>query len=502
MSVPTLEPVRETTRPARQINVAPPPVGLRYDLTRFRLLRTLLRKRWFQFMLVLPNQAIFWLVIVAGVVGRQIAPANIATAITWYLWFCIVFVLMVGVGRGWCAMCPFGGAGEWLQRKSLFKRKDGSVGLGLKYPERLAKYGLLPAVGIFLLMTFVEEYFNVAGPGAPLDTALLVAFILVFSGTTFLVFERRVFCRYLCPLSGLIGTVGQMGAVAGFRAKDRNVCLTCETKECMRGSERGYGCPWYEYPGQQSANAFCGLCSECYKNCSKDNIGLFVQPPLTSLYSNVKRRMDVAVGIALLAGLVWFQQLNAMTWYGNLEARVNSLIGWPHYPNPILYLFFCLIPLPVLYGLGRATAAGSRLSTGGRMGWRRLFVDWAYILIPVVGMDYLARQLPKFFDHVLRLVAVVSDPLGLGWNLFGTAHLKVANDALTSQNGTVIAQIVVVLLGLAGSLYAAWRIRQHTAEYAGLTAAARRVQGALIALSVLAVAGMQVWWYVLMKAAE
>src|SRR5690349_11324385 len=142
-------------RPQRVLNAVPPPPGLRYDLTRVPLLRKLLYKRWFQFLLILPNQAIFWLVIVAGIVGVQVAPqSNFATAITWYLWFCAVFVLIVGIGRGWCAMCPFGGAAEWTQRLSLFKRKNIRLGLGLRYPEKLARLGILPSVAIFLALTF------------------------------------------------------------------------------------------------------------------------------------------------------------------------------------------------------------------------------------------------------------------------------------------------------------------------------------------------------------
>ena len=72
----------------------------------------------------------------------------------------------------------------------------------------------------------------------------MVIGIVLFALATFLVFKRRTFCVHLCPLSGLIGVLGAQGAVAGYRTRDRDVCRSCATRECMRGGENGYGCPW------------------------------------------------------------------------------------------------------------------------------------------------------------------------------------------------------------------------------------------------------------------
>lgn len=94
------------------------------------------------------------------------------------------------------------------------------------------------------LLTWIEEFFNIAGPGNSAATSFMVIGIIVTALSFFLVFERRTFCRYVCPLTSLIGTVGAMGSVAGFRTRDRELCLNCTTKECMRGGENGFGCPW------------------------------------------------------------------------------------------------------------------------------------------------------------------------------------------------------------------------------------------------------------------
>ena len=79
-------------------------------MTRSPRVAKLLRSRRFQFMLILPNQIVFWLVILLGFAGTVVPGLNFGTAITWYVWFCLVFVMMVVVGRAWCAILAERGA--------------------------------------------------------------------------------------------------------------------------------------------------------------------------------------------------------------------------------------------------------------------------------------------------------------------------------------------------------------------------------------------------------
>ncbi len=434
-----------------------------WDLTANPKVASLVRKRWFQFSLILPNQIIFWSVIFIGLLGTAVAGLNFATAITWYVWFCAVFVLMVVIGRGWCAICPFGGFGEWLQRRTLWKRTQKALGLGLKMPPSWAQYGFLLSAGTFLVLTYLEEYFNIAGPGAPWYTSWMVLGIVLSATTAFLVFERRTFCRYLCPLTALIGSVGSMGGVAGFRTKDREACLTCPTKDCMRGGSDGFGCPWYTWPGSADSNMACGLCSECYKACPHDNVGLYVQKPLTSVAAPQRRRIDLAWAIAALWGLVVYQQINATTAFGKLDDWLNGRLHFPHYPNPVDYLgitgLVVLATAAAAWVIGQLFArrdlpfrgSGSFLDRTSR--FRTFFAPVAYGLIPVVGADYFARQLPKFFKHATRVVPAVEHVFG-----FSGTHSSLYSLRLLSNPQIVVVQVVVMALGTLASLWVTWRI--------------------------------------------
>ena len=433
------------------------------DLTRIPIVGKLLKKRWLQFVLIVPNQIVFWLVIFTGLLGTVNPGLNFATAITWYIWFCVVFVLMVVVGRAWCSMCPFGGFGEWIQRKTFFKRTQKALGLGLKYPDRLAQLGLISSVATFVLLTYIEEFFNIAGPGTPHDTSFMVIGIVLSATIVFLLFERRTFCRYLCPLSSLIGTVGAVGSFAGFRTKDRDACQACETKSCMRGGDEGFGCPWYTWPGSADSNLYCGLCTECYKACPTNNVGLFVQKPLTSVVAPSRKRMDVAVVAAILLGLVAFQQLNALGFYGPLDNWLNAHTGWPGYPNPIDYFgfiaLFAYVPTLVFKAGSKLFSKGTIAKNTGtfmtrRSEFRNWFVAGMYAMIPIVGADYFARQLPKFFKHATRIVPAVAHP-------FGVSVASLYNFRILQDPRIIAVQVAVMGLGVIGSIYASIRISKR-----------------------------------------
>lgn len=496
-----LRPPQRADAGDRFVDTDPPKT---WDLARDPRVARALKNRKFQFAMILPNQIVFWLVILSGLAGTVIPGLNFGTAITWYLWFCLVFVMMVVAGRAWCAMCPFGGFAEWLQRHTLWQRTQKSLGLGRKVPEPVARYGFVLAVGTFLLLTWIEEYFNIAGPGNPMATSWMVVGIVASAVTFFLVFERRSFCRYFCPLTALIGSVGAMGSVAGFRTRDRDVCIDCTTKDCMRGNEKGYGCPWYTWPGSAESNLACGLCTECIKTCPSDNVGLFVQRPLTSVVQPHRRRGDVAWAIVLLWGLVLYQQFNSTTAYASIDNHLNSALHIPHYPNPVAYL-------GIIVGASLLFAAGAWLLsrvlirpdidvTGGegtfvdrKSRFRALFIPLAYGVIPVVGADYFARQLPKFFLFVPRLIPAIGHPFG-----FGSTHSRLYNASLLTGNEIVVAQVVVVAVGALASLWAMWRI--GTREL--VPASSRPVATRIASLGIVVVSGgMAIVMYVIMHAA-
>lgn len=476
------------------------------DWARWPWLARWLRSRTWQFQVILPNQILFWVVIVVGLVGPNDPGLNFATAVTWFVWFCLVFVLIVMTGRGWCAVCPFGGLAEGVQRRALWHRPGARRPLGVNrpFPDRVGRYGYLIPVATFAVLTWIEEFFDIAGPGDPPLTSVMVLGIIILAVASFLVFERRAFCRYLCPLSTLIGALGQQAPVAGFRARDRRVCEDCTTKDCLHGNDRGYGCPWFDWPGSVGTNLNCGLCGECFRTCPSDNVGLFATRPLRGL-TRGRRRADVAWAVAWLAGIGVFQQVNALDSYVRLDAWLNSMTSIPHYPNPLDYAV-----ITVLVVLLAATPAWMISRTLLRPGlvmpdradtfvyrvsrFRTVFLPLMYAAIPLVSSDYLARQLPKFLANAAKVIPAAGDIVGLGAGV----HSPLMSVTLAGPSATVMTQLAVVATGTAVSVVLA--VRTVRVELRTLVRAPALASGCVAGF--MAVAGVLIGWlYVVVQGA-
>jgi polyferredoxin len=97
-----------------------------------------------------------------------------------------------------------------------------------------------------------------------------------------LLFERRVFCRHVCPVGGFIGLYSMFFPLE-LRVRDPAVCREHRTKDCYLGNAAGYGCPWMEQPWKLDRNAYCGLCGECLRTCPRDNVRVSLRRPGTDL---------------------------------------------------------------------------------------------------------------------------------------------------------------------------------------------------------------------------
>jgi polyferredoxin len=72
-----------------------------------------------------------------------------------------------------------------------------------------------------------------------ISAAVLLLFMAVATVVA-LVFERRTFCRYLCPVGGFIGVYSELAPIE-LRVRDAGVCAAHTTKTCYTGNEAGYG---------------------------------------------------------------------------------------------------------------------------------------------------------------------------------------------------------------------------------------------------------------------
>lgn len=82
--------------------------------------------------------------------------------------------------------------------------------------------------------------------------------------------------------------------------------------------------------------------------------------------------------------------------------------------------------LLIVPGFFMLVAKGAHRLAGAKINRRILTLQLAYILIPTGIFAWIAFSLPTIMVNYGYIISVFSDPLGLGWDLLGTAdvHFK------------------------------------------------------------------------------
>jgi polyferredoxin len=424
----------------------------RYDLTRIPAAEVLLVNRWPQFLVRAIALIGFLLAIAAGVVGTPVGNRNFSIVFVWIAWWALLILIAVPLaGRGWCPICPIPMPGEWLQNRALLGPRSSkrAFGLGRKWPRGLRNIWIQN--GAFALLA-LSSAVVLTRPGA--TAIILAAFLFIAIGTS-LIFERRAFCRYLCPVGGFIGLYSQ-AAPLEVRVRDTAVCATHRTKTCYTGSEDGYGCPWGVYPGSLVKNTYCGTCLECLRTCPLDNIAINIRPAGADLSQPRGRKLDEAFKAFIMLGSALVYSAVMLGPWGQLKTAAYGIgsLPWLLYVLAFLALVFGF--LPGLFYL--ATRAGQALAPD-RHNSRKRLTAYAYTLVPLGLAAWIAFSLSFVFVNASYILPVLSDPLGWGWDLFGTVGYN-WTPYLTRLVPSL--QILVLVVGLAWAGVTARRIAQES----------------------------------------
>lgn len=467
-----------------------------FELTRFMWVRSMLKQRWFQFALFVPNVFFFAVIMVAAFFGSPVGNANFAIIYVWIVWWAALkfFFIPIG-GRLWCTMCPLPLPGDWLDHRTFVKKgRERPVSLARKlWPKSLRS--LWPQNLGFLAVCLFSGIILTR----PMATGVVLGIFIIGAAVTSWFYGKRVFCRYLCPVSGFTGMYA-MSAPVEIRIKDPKVCAEHTEKTCIQGSAHGYGCPWLNYPGNLERNAFCGMCTECFKTCPKDNIALNIRPFGRDLFVSKGRGVDeVYNAFIMLACALIYIAVYLGPW-GVLKDMANIATVPEYLLYAVLFILANLVILPGLFysavWLGKGWAEGKlpplneafnfvpvlwqrfvalvrrrplpkfprtsgsniQLVDAGLPPTQRLFTDLGYAIIPIGLAGWIAFTVAFALVDISYAIPLLSDPMGWGWDLFGTADY---GWVMYVPHLIPYIQTPILLLGLAISIYVVYRIAVH-----------------------------------------
>ncbi len=382
-------------------------------------------------------RALQWLTVAALAVGVGLAlfgPANAADnpalVVFWSLGWPALVLSIVFLGRFFCAVCPMGAVGSLVQRQRT---------LDLKIPVWLRDYGPYAAAAGFLLIIWVEQVARMST--TPLATAGLLLTITTGAVIGGLLFERRAWCRYLCPLGRMIGTYAGVSPIE--LRSNNNICTAdCKSHACYAGSEAASGCPMYQGAFSLQNNEHCILCGECVKNCASHSVRLQLRPPGAELWEMPQHSLATALFVPALAASTLAIELR----HTGLYERLADAVGNER-------LAFTVGMLGVMALMGAVFFLGA-LALRGRDGRLASGFSWlAYSVLPLVLAAELGHQLVPLLRGAGQLIPSIGGLLGgQDWSSLGVRAAPELVHAL---------QVLVLLLGAALSLHVGRRLLQR-----------------------------------------
>lgn len=330
------------------------------------------------------------LLIVLGFFGPQAPERNAALILTWGLWEPLLVLSAFFTGRLWCSVCPVGALSALVRR---------AVGLHLKAPLYIRNYGYyFSAVGIAVIIG-AEAASGMLG--SPRATALLILSIAAFASLSGLLFQRSAWCRYLCPLGSIVGTLSTC-AIVELRS-NYGVCnSTCQNHDCYTGGSGREGCPMFEGPFSLSSNRNCVLCGSCIKTCPNQSPVLNVRLPGYNLWTVRIPEPGVAVVGLVLMGTQIFRGMEMAGLAGPFPE--NTATAW----MSALGLVAASILASMLY----VTLAG-RSVFGGDSGAERRRFRIVYALMPLIFAFEAGYHLARMLTLGGHFLEVLGRQLGM-----------------------------------------------------------------------------------------
>ncbi len=384
-----------------------------------------------------------------------------ATTMIWDIWHPLLAFTLILLGRLWCFACPIGALGDWTQSVFSLKRK---------YPE---KYRNLWIAVILFLFIFAAERHLFMFTRNPPNTAYLLLFFTGLAVVMAIVYEKRSFCRYICPIGLVLGVFSMLSAIE-LRCKSRKTCADHDIKECIIGNEAGKACPVGEFPQTMERNNYCIMCMECVKSCSKENIRISPRLPGADIIKSRKTHLDEAylvhgtiVIFLFVMGMERLQFRNIIINFVRSTAPFDTVTYFNFFVNYWRNMWAIIIFATITLGAAGLMYLSTKAISGKNT--KQKFTDLSYAFIPLSLSVYLAENTFRLLKGLFFITGKIGEMFGKVWEF--------AVDFETIDH----AQIVLLAAGFIFTLWAGYLISKRSSQ------SEKELGRSMIAVSIIAV---------------
>jgi len=331
---------------------------------------------------------------------------NLSNLIVWSYWWPVIIIAAIFLGRLWCTVCPVELITYWA----------GRIGLRQQVPHVL-KSGWV--VTIFYTLIWIVGVHTLAVNRIPHQMALYLLLLMIVAIDVSLIFQKRAFCSYVCPVGHLLGLYALISPFE-WRADDPSICRSCKTKDCFVKKNHYRlifrSCTSNLYPAAIKDNRDCLLCTQCLKTCPHENIRFSARLPFADFFTAVDLRPAQVGFILLVSGFVvyeilseWSVSLAILMWVPDRCTHALGIIG--SMANFVSATIMFVI-LPVLVLLVVVALAG--LASGRRAApFGAAVKTFALLLLPTIAGAHIIKSLLRMSSRVPYWRHAISDPKGI-----------------------------------------------------------------------------------------
>lgn len=384
------------------------------------LFEKLEKSTWFLLVLKVLFAGVFIAIIVAGLWGTQIPERNIATVLTWNLWWTGLIIAIIFSGSAWCAICPWDNLSTWITNLRTFGRTNSPFRLNLKVPASIRN--LWPATLLFVFFSWLE--LGVGIVSSPYATALIALTIFVMATTTLAIFEKKAFCRYMCPVGRTIGVYSQLAPIA-IRPIDNSICASCKTLECFHGSDKIAPCPTNIVMGRLSESTYCTSCGNCTQSCPDKNVGWQLRSPSVEAIYDAKPHLDESYFMLVVLALSSIHGFTMLETWENMVFSLAQAIGDS---GRLLTSFSIMltagIVVPIAFFALCAKWTQAMLNSPIKKGieqnnkkplkYKKVFTVFSFVSLPLALTYHIAHNLNHLLRESVDFSQLLSNPLGTG----------------------------------------------------------------------------------------
>jgi polyferredoxin len=389
--------------------------------------------------------------------AKTLRNTNFSNLIVWSYWWPLIIVTAVFFGRFWCSICPM----------ELITSFFGKIGLRKK-PGKFLKSGwVITLFYVVILIVGIHTFFI---HRIPQNMAIYMLVLLAVAAITGLVWEKRTFCTYVCPIGHLLGLYSLL-SFKELRVIDSNVCENCITKDCISKENHykfvGRSCTSDLYPAKLQNNKACILCGQCFKSCSYDNIAIQKRKIAADIFTNMKLSWAEIAFFLIVSGFVVYEILSEWTVSNKIVMVIPDFINGTfhisgNYTGTIKSItLFALLPLIFYFILALIKKYFIHET------WKSAFTQLVLAILPITASMHLLKALLKSTSRIPYWSYAIADPKGVkSADLLIKNPDLLNNDFLASVVSPTISFFAIILpvIGLILSFYVI-RKQEHTNRF-------------------------------------